>query len=107
MCFVFVYNQTSNFQVFYSEEIHSVSVDTIEGSCQVRRKFDVPPLESLATLDHIFFCELVYDPSNGSLKQVYDHFRLYVELSILVEMDPLKKSLAIVLEFMTVANHEP
>ncbi|CAM8953919.1 unnamed protein product [Rhodiola kirilowii] len=63
-------------EVFYSEEKHSIAVDTIEGICKVRRKFDIPPLDSLAILDHIFFCELFYDPFNGSLKQLPDSIEL-------------------------------
>lgn len=59
-----------DFQVYYSEETHSMPVETIEGKCEVVKKHDLPPSDLPATFDHVFFCERLYDPSNGSLKRV-------------------------------------
>ncbi|CAM8988592.1 unnamed protein product [Rhodiola kirilowii] len=57
-------------EVFYSEEKLSVSVNDIEGRCEVRKKTDLPSLSVPAVFEHVFFCELLYDPSNGSLKKL-------------------------------------
>lgn len=58
-----------DFQVYYSEETHILSVETIEGKCEVRKKNDIPAYGP-SIFQHIFFCEHMYDPSNGSLKKV-------------------------------------
>uniref|UniRef100_A0A7N0U3N0 DNA (cytosine-5)-methyltransferase n=1 Tax=Kalanchoe fedtschenkoi TaxID=63787 RepID=A0A7N0U3N0_KALFE len=63
-------------EVFYSEEKHSFTVDDIEGKCEVRKKVDLPPLNVPAVFEHVFFCELLYDPSNGSLKQLSPSIKL-------------------------------
>ncbi|XP_009627548.1 DNA (cytosine-5)-methyltransferase 1B [Nicotiana tomentosiformis] len=57
-------------EIYYSEEIHTVPVETIEGKCEVRKKYDIPSEDVPATFDHVFFCEYLYDPLNGSLKQL-------------------------------------
>ncbi|XP_057972013.1 DNA (cytosine-5)-methyltransferase 1-like [Malania oleifera] len=57
-------------EVYYSEETHVFSVEKIEGRCEVRKKHDLPPFDSHGISEHIFFCERLYDPSNGSLKQL-------------------------------------
>jgi DNA (cytosine-5)-methyltransferase 1 len=56
--------------MYYSEETHLLSVEVIEGKCEVRKKIDIPTCSAPAIFDHTFFCEHMYDPSNGSLKQV-------------------------------------
>lgn len=53
------------FQVYYSEETHTIPVDVIEGKCEIRRKKDLGPED-----DQVFYCEHLYDPSRGSIKQV-------------------------------------
>lgn len=58
------------FQVYYSEQTVRVPIKTIEGKCEVRRKQDFLSLESSNVFEHIFFCEYLYDPENGSLKLV-------------------------------------
>eukprot|EP00257_Ricinus_communis_P015938 XP_015573958.1 DNA (cytosine-5)-methyltransferase 1 isoform X1 [Ricinus communis] len=63
-------------EVYYTEETHLLSVETIEGKCEVRKKNDIPPCGSAAIFDHIFFCEHLYDPSKGSLKQLPAHIKL-------------------------------
>lgn len=63
-------------EVYYSEEIHTVAVETIEGKCEVRKKHDLESEKFPAVFDHVFFCEHLYDPSNGSLKQMPSHIKL-------------------------------
>ncbi|CAI9108868.1 OLC1v1008568C1 [Oldenlandia corymbosa var. corymbosa] len=63
-------------EVYYSEEIHRISIDTIEGKCEVRKKHDLPSDEVPAIFDHVFFCEHLYDPSKGSLKQMPSNIKL-------------------------------
>ncbi|KAJ6364911.1 hypothetical protein OIU76_029816 [Salix suchowensis] len=57
-------------EIYYSEETHLLSVETIEGKCEVRKKNDIPTCIAPAIFDNIFFCEHMYDPSIGSLKQL-------------------------------------
>ncbi|KAJ0039655.1 hypothetical protein Pint_27589 [Pistacia integerrima] len=63
-------------EVYYSEETHVISVEAIEGKCEVRKKNDVPVCIAPAIYQHIFFCEHLYDPSKGSLKQLPVHIKL-------------------------------
>ncbi|KAJ4744590.1 Cytosine-specific methyltransferase [Rhynchospora pubera] len=63
-------------EVYYSEEIVTVSVDMIEGKCEVIKKNDLPSSDLPVITDHIFFCEHLYDPTNGSLKQLPPSVRL-------------------------------
>lgn len=58
------------FQVYYSEEVQELTVEAIRGKCEVRKKSDVPTSDSPALFQHIFYCERLYDPIKGSLKQV-------------------------------------
>lgn len=58
------------FQVYYSDEVHKLSVSAVEGKCEVNRKMDLSSLDRTYIYDHIFFCERLYDPDKGSLKQV-------------------------------------
>jgi DNA (cytosine-5)-methyltransferase 1 len=46
----------------------------IQGKCEVRKKKDLPALDSTAILDHMFFCEHVYDPVNEPVKQMMTKF---------------------------------
>ncbi|KAL5993246.1 hypothetical protein ACLOJK_014169 [Asimina triloba] len=57
-------------EVYYSEEMISVPVEVIEGKCEVRKKYDLPSVDGPAAYQHIFFCEYVYDPTKGSIKQL-------------------------------------
>ncbi|XP_010274981.1 PREDICTED: DNA (cytosine-5)-methyltransferase 1A-like isoform X2 [Nelumbo nucifera] len=63
-------------EIFYSEQILSVPVDTIQGKCEVRRKFDVPPMSGHAIFEHIFFCEHLYDTAKGTIKQLPANVRI-------------------------------
>ncbi|XP_059648301.1 DNA (cytosine-5)-methyltransferase 1A-like isoform X2 [Cornus florida] len=62
-------------EVYYSEQILSVPIIAVEGKCEVRRKQDLPPLHP-ATFEHIFFCEHLFDPNNGAIKQLPAHIKL-------------------------------
>ncbi|KDP24228.1 hypothetical protein JCGZ_25885 [Jatropha curcas] len=63
-------------EIYYSEEMHVISVENIEGKCEVRKKNDIPTCSPAAIFDHIFFCEHLYDPSKGSLKQLPANIKL-------------------------------
>ncbi|KAM4106402.1 hypothetical protein ACB094_04G063100 [Castanea mollissima] len=63
-------------EVYYSEETDVIPVEDIEGKCEVRKKNDVPACNAPAIFQHIFFCERLYDPSKGSLKQLPAHIKL-------------------------------
>ncbi|XVF58899.1 hypothetical protein PTKIN_Ptkin07bG0103100 [Pterospermum kingtungense] len=63
-------------EVYYSEEVHILFVDAIEGKCEVRKKNDLPACNAPVIFSHIFFCDRVYDPSKGSLKQLSAHIKL-------------------------------
>ncbi|KAJ9177054.1 hypothetical protein P3X46_012307 [Hevea brasiliensis] len=57
-------------EIYYSEDMHLLPAEAIEGKCEVRKKNDIPTCSAVAIFDHIFFCEHLYDPSTGSLKQL-------------------------------------
>ncbi|KAF5803309.1 putative DNA (cytosine-5-)-methyltransferase [Helianthus annuus] len=63
-------------EVYYSEETHKFSVSEIEGKCEVRRKNDLSSLDSTYIVDHVFFCERLYVPDKGSLKQLPVNIKL-------------------------------
>ncbi|PQQ02005.1 DNA (cytosine-5)-methyltransferase 1 [Prunus yedoensis var. nudiflora] len=63
-------------EVYYSEETHIMPVDNIERKCEVRKKSDLPVCNAPVTFQHIFFCEHLYDPSKGSIKQLPAHIKL-------------------------------
>ncbi|KAJ0090430.1 hypothetical protein Patl1_13960 [Pistacia atlantica] len=54
-------------EVYYSEQLLTVSVIGIEGQCQAVKKHDLPSLDS--HVEHVFFCEDLYDPDKGTIKQ--------------------------------------
>ncbi|KAF1897087.1 hypothetical protein Lal_00034789 [Lupinus albus] len=56
-------------EVYYSDETHIVSVQSIEGKCEVRKKNDVPACSASGLFQNVFFCEHFYDPATGSLKK--------------------------------------
>ncbi|KAG8641192.1 hypothetical protein MANES_13G119400v8 [Manihot esculenta] len=63
-------------EIYYSEDMHLLPAEAIRGKCEVRKKSDIPTCSAAATFDHIFFCEHLYDPSRGSLKQLPANIRL-------------------------------
>ncbi|EPS62932.1 cytosine-specific methyltransferase, partial [Genlisea aurea] len=63
------------YELYYSDEIHTIPVDIVEGKCEIRRKKDFEPQESASISDHVFYCEYQYDPSKGSLKKVLSHIK--------------------------------
>lgn len=67
---LYVFLFVCNFQVYYSEETDILFVEAIEGKCEVRKKNDLPACSSPVIFHDVFFCDRIYDPSKGSLKQV-------------------------------------
>ncbi|CAJ2666991.1 unnamed protein product [Trifolium pratense] len=58
-------------EVYYSDETYTISVQSIEGRCEVRKKIDVPEGCAPGGIFHnVFFCEHLYDPATGSLKKL-------------------------------------
>lgn len=57
-------------QVYYSEELVTVPVAMIEGKCEVRLKDDVSNSDLPVVVEHVFYCEHLFDPVTGALKQV-------------------------------------
>ncbi|PIA25051.1 hypothetical protein AQUCO_13000002v1 [Aquilegia coerulea] len=57
-------------EVYYSEQVLTVPVGKIEGKCEIRKKHDLPLVDNPAIFDHIFYCEHLYDPIKGSIKQL-------------------------------------
>ncbi|KAI5671833.1 hypothetical protein M9H77_12197 [Catharanthus roseus] len=64
-------------EIYYSDEMHTVPVEAIEGKCDVRKKHDISSEDNvLSIFQHVFFCEYIYDHSKGSLKQLPSHIKL-------------------------------
>lgn len=64
-------------EVYYSDETYIISVESIEGKCQVRKKNDIPECSALGGIfQNVFFCELLYDPATGSLKKLPAHIKV-------------------------------
>ncbi|KAI9176679.1 hypothetical protein LWI28_005909 [Acer negundo] len=57
-------------EVYYGEQVLTVPIIGIEGKCDIRKKHDLPSMESRVTFEHIFFCEHLYGPDKGAVKQV-------------------------------------
>ncbi|GAB4848558.1 DNA (cytosine-5)-methyltransferase 1B [Ancistrocladus abbreviatus] len=63
-------------EVYYSEEVLWLTIADIEGRCEVRRKHDLTSLGGPAVYEHIFFCEHLYDPKSGAIKQLPANIKL-------------------------------
>ncbi|CAH8337110.1 unnamed protein product [Eruca vesicaria subsp. sativa] len=57
-------------ELYYSEDTYVLKPDALKGKCEVRKKNDMPSGCEYPVLDNIFFCEQIYDPSKGSVKQL-------------------------------------
>ncbi|XP_024038718.1 DNA (cytosine-5)-methyltransferase 1A-like [Citrus clementina] len=68
-------------QVYYSKLVFTVPVTGVEGKCDIRKKHDLAPSDSPTIFEHIFFCEHLYDPDKGTIKQLPPH----IETSVLKE----------------------
>ncbi|KAF9613807.1 hypothetical protein IFM89_011976 [Coptis chinensis] len=64
-------------EVYYSEEVLTLPVETFEGKCEIRKKHDLPSVIDPVIFDHIFFCEHLYDPVKGSIKQLKIEFEVF------------------------------
>ncbi|XP_061364298.1 DNA (cytosine-5)-methyltransferase 1-like [Gastrolobium bilobum] len=63
-------------EVYYSDETHIISVQSIEGKCEVRKKNDISESSAPGIFQNAFFCERLYDPATGSLKQLPAHIKV-------------------------------
>ncbi|XP_071699041.1 DNA (cytosine-5)-methyltransferase 1B-like [Rutidosis leptorrhynchoides] len=63
-------------ELYYCEEVHKLPVSALEGKCEVKRKKDVSSLDGTYVVEHVFFCERLYDPDKGSLKQLPVNIKL-------------------------------
>ncbi|KAK1401005.1 hypothetical protein POM88_000610 [Heracleum sosnowskyi] len=63
-------------EVYYSEVTYTLLVEAIEGRCEVRKKSDLPSCDAPTIYEHMFFCECLYDPHKGSLKQLPPNIKL-------------------------------
>ncbi|KAK3183178.1 hypothetical protein Dsin_030464 [Dipteronia sinensis] len=63
-------------EVYYSEQELTVPIHGIEGKCDIVKKHDLPSLDSPIIFDHIFFCEHLYDPDKGAIKQLPVNIKL-------------------------------
>ncbi|KAL1822186.1 hypothetical protein ACET3Z_008964 [Daucus carota] len=52
------------------------SCEAIEGRCKVRKKSDLLSCDAPTIYEHVFFCEYMYDPHKGSLKQLSSNIKL-------------------------------
>ncbi|KAL6647284.1 hypothetical protein ACP70R_014721 [Stipagrostis hirtigluma subsp. patula] len=68
-------------EVYYSEDVIDVPVDMIEGKCEVRKKIDLPNSDVPVMVEHVFFCEHLYDPATGALKQLPPNVRFVQKTS--------------------------
>ncbi|KAI4297130.1 hypothetical protein L6164_037034 [Bauhinia variegata] len=57
-------------------EIDVISVESVQGKCEVLKKNDIPECKDPAIFEHKFFCEHLYDCSTGSLKQLPAQIKL-------------------------------
>ncbi|XP_010442374.1 PREDICTED: DNA (cytosine-5)-methyltransferase 1-like [Camelina sativa] len=63
-------------ELYYSQETYVLRPGDIERKCEVRKKNDMPLCREYPISDHIFFCELFFDSSKGSLKQLPANMKL-------------------------------
>nr|AQM49847.1 methyltransferase 1 [Boechera holboellii] len=63
-------------ELYYSQDTYVLPPVALEGKCEVRKKNDMPLCREYPIFDHIFFCELFFDSSKGSLKQLPANMKL-------------------------------
>ncbi|CAH2061426.1 unnamed protein product [Thlaspi arvense] len=57
-------------ELYYSQDTDVLHPEAVKGKCEVRKKIDMPLRREYPISENIFFCEQIYDSSNGSLKQL-------------------------------------
>ncbi|GAU28856.1 hypothetical protein TSUD_21930, partial [Trifolium subterraneum] len=62
--------------VYYSDETYTISVKSVIGKCEVRKKVDVPEGSAPGIFHNVFFCEHLYDLATGSLKKLPAHIKV-------------------------------
>ncbi|KAG7537210.1 C-5 cytosine methyltransferase [Arabidopsis suecica] len=63
-------------ELYYSQDTDVLPPGALEGKCEVRKKSDMPLCREYPISDHIFFCDLFFDSSKGSLKQLPANMKL-------------------------------
>ncbi|TVU44569.1 hypothetical protein EJB05_04014 [Eragrostis curvula] len=63
-------------EVYYSEDIMNVPIAMVEGKCEVRMKNELPNSDLPVVVEHVFYCEYLYDPTTGALKQLPPNVKL-------------------------------
>ncbi|CAE6198521.1 unnamed protein product [Arabidopsis arenosa] len=63
-------------EVYYSQDTYILPPKAIKGKCEVMKKDDMPLHREYPLLNHIFFCELFYDSSNGHLNKLPSSIKL-------------------------------
>ncbi|KAL2334436.1 hypothetical protein Fmac_015649 [Flemingia macrophylla] len=63
-------------EVYFSEETHIISVQSVEGKCEVRKKNDISETSAPGIFQNVFFCERLYEPATGSLKKLPAHIKV-------------------------------
>ncbi|TXG53653.1 hypothetical protein EZV62_018909 [Acer yangbiense] len=82
-------------EVYYGEQVLTVPIIGIEGKCDIRKKHDLPSMDSPITFEHIFFCEHLYGSDKaGAIKQ----FLLLVTLKNLDDQLPANIKLSLLKE---------
>ncbi|KAK1440400.1 hypothetical protein QVD17_06226 [Tagetes erecta] len=78
-------------EVYYSEETHKLFASAFEGKCEVKRKTELSSVDNTYNVDHAFFCERMYDPDKGSLKQLPVNIKLSSRKENLVNEAEIRK----------------
>ncbi|KAK1564432.1 hypothetical protein Q3G72_003099 [Acer saccharum] len=82
-------------EVYYGEQVLTVPIIGTEGKCDIRKKHDLPSMDSPITFEHIFFCEHLYGSDKaGAIKQ----FLLLVTLKNLDDQLPANIKLSLLKE---------
>ncbi|KAK7283728.1 hypothetical protein RIF29_13469 [Crotalaria pallida] len=63
-------------EVYYSDVTYTISIQSIQGKCEVRKKNDIPACSASGASENVFFCEHFYDPDTGSLKLLPAHIKV-------------------------------
>ncbi|PUZ36567.1 hypothetical protein GQ55_9G048500 [Panicum hallii var. hallii] len=75
-------------EVYYSEDTMTVPVAMIEGKCEVRMKDDLPNSDLPVVAEHVFYCEHLFDPVTGALKQLPPNVKI---MSLIRRSPPTSK----------------
>lgn len=57
-------------QVYYSEKTAEVTLDSVNGKCEVQGQAFSEDVSQHESFNHVFFCTCIFDPKKGTIKQV-------------------------------------